>query len=328
MILFSAGNKIQSVINLLPSGKLQQCQRSTSLSVRSFHKAYLERVTVIGGGHMGSGIAQISAAAGNFVTVADVNENALSKSRQRMEQRLVRFSKKLLKDDAEKIHKQVETVLSKIQFTTDIKNAVKQCDLVVEAIPEDIELKHKLFETIDKVAHEATIFVTNTSSIPVHELAQALSSKRKEQFAGTHFFEPVTVKLLEVVRIPETREEVFHKVMEWGRFIGKVPVVCKDSPGFIVNRLNIPYLINAVSMFERGDASYQDIDVAMKLGAGYPYGPFELADYVGLDVIYMILIGWERRFADVERFKCPNTIKEMYKQGRFGKKCGQGFYSY
>merc|ERR1719189_3443525 len=173
--------------------------------------------------------------------------------------------------------------MSRLSITTTADDALKTADLVVEGVTENLELKQKLFTNFDILAPPHTIFASNTSSLSISDIASATPT-RKDKFGGLHFFNPVPVmKLLEVVRIPETSDETFNAMKEWGKNMKKVTVDCKDTPGFVVNRLLVPYLMEAIRMLERGDASAKDIDTAMKLGAGHPMGPFELADYVGLD---------------------------------------------
>lgn len=186
-------------------------------------------------------------------------------------------------------------------------------------------MKIELF--VGQVAPEKTIFTSNTSSIPINEIA--LQTKRKDRFGGLHFFSPVPMmKLLEVIRISETSDATYQAMDAWGKSIGKVTVTCKDTPGFIVNRLLIPYSMEAVRMVERGDATPKDIDTAMKLGAGYPMGPFELADAVGVDIGYFIAEGWEKRFPDDPLYKVPEIVKKLVKEGKLGRKTGEGWYKY
>jgi len=295
---------------------------STSRTVMSISK-----VTVVGGGLMGAGIAQVSASAGNSVNLVDLSPDVLGKSKANIEKSLGRVAKKTYKDDPTKGEAYVKEVLSKINFTTDLNGVVKDTDLVIEAIVENLAIKQKLFAGIDTIAGPSTIFTSNTSSIPIGEIAA--NSTRKDRFGGLHFFNPVPMmKLLEVIRIKETSDETFNKLEAWGKSIGKATVTCRDTPGFIVNRLLVPYMMEAVRMLERGDASARDIDTAMKLGAGYPMGPLELADYVGLDVSLFIIEGWEKRFPDNPSFQVPPILRKLVEEGKFGTKSGAGFYDY
>jgi len=286
----------------------------------------INKVTIIGGGAMGSGIAQVAASAGNKVTLVDINEEALKKSKATIEKSLQRVAKKKFKDESE-ASKFVSSTISNITTNTDADKAVQSADLVLEAAVENMEIKKKLFAQLDKSAPPSAIFASNTSSLPIGEMASVTS--RQSQFIGLHFFNPVPVmKLLEVVRTPQTSDDVISSAVQWGKGIGKSTVMCKDTPGFIVNRLLVPYLAEAVRMLERGDASDRDIDLAMKLGAGYPMGPLELADYVGLDVTKFILQGWNERFPDNILFKPIPYLDKLVAQGKLGIKTGEGFYKY
>jgi 3-hydroxyacyl-CoA dehydrogenase len=186
--------------------------------------------------------------------------------------------------------KYVQDTLSRLKPLVLLEESAQNSDLVIEAIVENVNAKHNLFSKLDKIAPSHALFASNTSSLSIEEIFKVVS--RKDKVGGLHFFNPVPMmKLLEVIRTPQTSDETFKSLIEFGKSIGKTTVDCKDTPGFIVNRLLIPYMLEAVHMYERGDASTQDIDTAMKLGAGYPMGPFELADYVGLDTLKFILDG-------------------------------------
>jgi len=276
---------------------------------------------------MGAGIAQVAAQAGNKVHLVDIDANAVSKAQQRINDSIQRVAKKKFKDDAEAMEKFVSGSVSQLSVGTDSEGAAAQSDLVVEAIVENLKVKQELFAKLEKVAPEHTIFASNTSSLSVQDIA--LSSQRQDRFAGLHFFNPVPVmKLLEVVRIPATSDATYSAIQAWGKGLGKVTVECKDTPGFIVNRLLIPYIAEAIRMYERGDASARDIDTAMKLGAGYPMGPLELADYVGLDTTYFIMQGWEEQYPDNPMFAGIPLVEKLYKEGKFGRKSGEGIYKY
>jgi len=311
-------NLTRSVLNTATAGRTF----ATSSSVLS-----IKNVTVVGGGLMGSGIAQVAAQHGNKVKLVDLSEDVLKKTENSIVQSLKRVAKKQFKDDPSKADDFIEDVMSRLSFTSDLDKAAATSDLVLEAIVENVDIKRKLFSAVENVVPSHTILASNTSSIPIGEIA--VNSGRKDKFGGLHFFNPVPMmKLLEVVRIPETSDETYKKMMSWGQSIGKVTVTCKDTPGFIVNRLLIPYKNQASRMLERGDATAEDIDTAMKLGAGYPMGPFELSDYVGLDLAVHIGSGWEKRFPGNPDFKVPDIVRQKVKEGKFGRKSGEGFYKY
>ncbi|XP_022193561.2 hydroxyacyl-coenzyme A dehydrogenase, mitochondrial [Nilaparvata lugens] len=304
---------------------------SSKLVLRGFATStYLnsiKHVTVVGGGLMGSGIAQVAAQSGHNVTLVDLNEQVLQKSKGSIEKSLQRVAKKMYKDQEAEAKKFITDSVSRISVSSDLKDVVKNTDLVVEAIVEKMEVKHKLFSEIDPVAPESTIFASNTSSLSITEIASV--TKRKDRFAGLHFFNPVPVmRLVEVIRIADTSDATYNQVMEWTKAIGKTPITCKDTPGFVVNRLLVPLLCEAVRMMERGDASAKDIDIAMKLGAGYPMGPLELADYVGHDTTLSIVEGWHKKFPDNPLFEPMKSMKELVKAGKLGVKSGEGYYKY
>jgi 3-hydroxyacyl-CoA dehydrogenase len=297
------------------------------LSTSSAMSAVIKNVTVIGGGLMGSGIAQVAAQTGHNVTLVEVNADLIKKAESGIAKSLSRVAKKLYKDDPQAAEKFIAESQSRIKGSTDIADAVKDSDLVVEAIVENLEVKHKLFKNLDAVAPPKTMFASNTSSLSIGEIASV--TNRKDRFGGLHFFNPVPVmKLLEVVRIPETSDETYEAFMAWGKVVGKTCVTCKDTPGFIVNRLLVPYVAEAIRMMERGDASPRDIDTAMKLGAGYPMGPIELSDYVGHDTSYSILVGWQKKFPDNPLFVPNESVKKLIDEKKLGLKTGEGFYKY
>ncbi|XP_069682873.1 probable 3-hydroxyacyl-CoA dehydrogenase B0272.3 [Periplaneta americana] len=287
----------------------------------------INQVTIIGGGLMGSGIAQVAAQAGNHAVIVDVNDGALKKAENEVKISVQRVAKKIFKDKPADGEKFVSDVIGRIKTSLDMKEAVKTADLVVEAVTENLELKQKLFSNLDSVAPDHTIFASNTSSLSIGEIASL--TKRKDRFGGLHFFSPVPVmKLLEVIRIPETSDDTYEKMMNWGKAIGKTTVTCKDTPGFVVNRLLVPMFAEAVRMLERGDATARDIDIAMKLGAGYPMGPFELADFSGIDTPKYILDGWHKKFPNNSLFNPIPLLNKLVEEGKVGMKAGEGFYKY
>ncbi|GAV08103.1 hypothetical protein RvY_17844 [Ramazzottius varieornatus] len=297
-------------------------------SVRYYSKkATIGNVLVVGGGLMGSGIAQVSAAAGVKVTLIDQSTDVLKKALTGIETNLGKIAKKKFADAPEKGELYVSDALQRIETSTDAQAAVQHADLVIEAIVENMDVKKNLFSSLDKAAPRHTIFASNTSSLSISEIAEATS--RKDRFGGLHFFSPVPImKLVEVVRIEDTSDSTFNALMEYGEKVGKTPVACKDTPGFIVNRLLVPYMMEAIRMLERGDASAEDIDTAMKLGAGYPMGPLELADFVGLDVCKMIVDGWHQKEPDQPLFKPVAMLDSLVKAGKLGRKSGAGFHEY
>jgi len=289
--------------------------------------AKIQEVVIIGGGLMGAGIAQVAAQTGHKVTLVDVNEKVLDKSNARISESIKRVAKKKFKEDEAGAQKFIDSSLTNMNVATSANDALASADLVVEAVVENMALKQKLFAEFDQIAPAKTIFASNTSSLPIIEIAS--TSSRADRWGGLHFFNPVPVmKLLEVVRIPQTSDETYNAMVEWGKAMGKVTVECKDTPGFIVNRLLVPYLMEAVRMVERGDASAKDVDVAMKLGAGHPMGPFELADYVGLDTNKFIMDGWSSRFPDEPLFRESPMLNKLVADGKLGRKTGEGFYKY
>ncbi|KAJ1494172.1 l-3-hydroxyacyl-coenzyme a dehydrogenase, partial [Baffinella frigidus] len=222
---------------------------------------------------------------------------------------------------------QKDEIMSRIKSFTSAEKASETADLVIEAVPENLALKQKIFSAIDKVAPASCIFATNTSSLPIAEIGATIS--RKDRFGGLHFFNPVTMmKLLEVVKGPETSQATFDAMMAYGKTIGKATVKCVDTPGFIVNRLLVPYLFEAIRLVERGDATKEDVDTGMKFGASHPMGPFELADMVGLDTCKSILDGWSAKHPDVELFKPSPMLNKLVAEGKLGRKSGEGFYKY
>jgi len=289
--------------------------------------AKIQEVVIIGGGLMGAGIAQVAAQTGHKVTLVDVNQKVLDKSNARISESIKRVAKKKFKEDEAGAQKFIDSSLTNMNVATSANDALASADLVVEAVVENMALKQKLFAEFDQIAPAKTIFASNTSSLPIIEIAS--TSSRADRWGGLHFFNPVPVmKLLEVVRIPQTSDETYNAMVEWGKAMGKVTVECKDTPGFIVNRLLVPYLMEAVRMVERGDASAKDVDVAMKLGAGHPMGPFELADYVGLDTNKFIMDGWSSRFPDEPLFRESPMLNKLVADGKLGRKTGEGFYKY
>ncbi|CAM1293307.1 HADH (predicted), partial [Pycnogonum litorale] len=303
----------------------------THLSTRFFSKCSplyaVKNLTVIGGGLMGSGIAQVAAQSGHEVVLVDQTNDLLKNSTSRIQKNLSRVAKKKFADNPEDGEKFIQESLGRLKTTTDAQEGVKNSDLVIEAIVENIDVKQKLFKSLDAAAPTHTLFTSNTSSLSISKIAEI--TNRKDKFGGLHFFNPVPVmKLLEVIRIPETSDETYNSLLEFGKKMGKAVVTCKDTPGFVVNRLLVPYMSEAIRLMERGDASSEDIDKAMKLGAGYPLGPLELCDYVGLDTLKFILDGWHENHPENELFKPIPLLDKLVLEGNLGMKTGRGFYKH
>ncbi|KAF7633489.1 hypothetical protein Mgra_00007072 [Meloidogyne graminicola] len=298
------------------------------LASRAFSTGFnIKNVTIIGSGLMGSGIAQVSAQANMKVILVDQTQQILDKSLKGIESSIKRVAKKQYESDENEQKNLINKVIENISVSTNVSEAVSNADLVIEAIVENVEVKQNLLDRVEGAVKSGTILATNTSSLKLADIAANL--KNKELFGGLHFFNPVPVmKLLEVVKFDQTSEDTFNRLLQFGKDIGKVTVVCKDTPGFIVNRLLVPYMLEAIRMFERGDASKEDIDLAMKLGAGYPMGPFQLADYVGLDTTQFIVKGWHQKYPNEPLFQPIMTLDKLVAEGKFGVKTGEGFYKY
>ena len=268
---------------------------------------------------MGSGIAQVAAMAGFDVIVLEVDQKYIDKGFAGIEKSLAKFAEKgTLKDTP-------QAVRARLKGTTRHAD-LADCDIVVEAVIENIDEKRKMYAALDGVVKKDAIFATNTSSISVTELMAA--TKRPERFIGLHFFNPVPLmKLVEVVRTIATAADVYESAYEFAKKLGKVPVRTSDKTGFIVNRLLVPYLLDAIRAYEEGVGSIEDIDNAMKLGCGYPMGPLTLLDFVGLDTTYYITHVMYDEFKE-RRFASPPLLKRMVMAGWYGRKSGKGFYDY
>ncbi len=277
------------------------------------------KVTVVGAGTMGNGIAQVFAQGGNEVILTDIVEPILEKAKETISKSLERLAKKnLLDEDPEKIK-------SRITFTKNIGDGAES-DVYVEAIVEKVELKKDILQKINEIAKEDSIISTNTSSISVNFLSRFVN--HPENFLGMHFFNPPPVmKLIEIVTGVRTSSEAVARVQEISRSLGKEPVVVKDYPGFVANRILMPLLREAIVAFEEGVASKEDIDKTVKLGLNHPMGPLELADFVGLDVTYDVMKVLYDEFGD-PRYKPPITLRNMVNAGLLGRKTGEGFYKY
>lgn len=287
----------------------------------------IKHVTIIGGGQMGAGIAQVAASTGHSVALVDTSEDILKKSVKGIEGSLKRVVKKKFADKPEAGEEFIQNVLKNVSTSSDARAAVQSTDLVLEAIVENLQIKQDLFSALDKIAPAHTLFASNTSSLPISDIAS--STNRLDRFGGLHFFNPVPMmKLVEVIATSATSQETFDSLLNFSKALGKTPVSCKDTPGFIVNRLLVPYMMEAIRLHERGHGSKEDIDIAMKLGAGYPMGPFELLDYVGLDTAKFIIDGWSAMDPGNPLFQQSELLNKLVAEGKYGKKTGEGFYMY
>jgi 3-hydroxybutyryl-CoA dehydrogenase len=279
----------------------------------------IKKVGVLGCGLMGSGIAQVSATAGFDVISLEVDEKFIERGFAGIRKSLAKLAEK------GKLNEPVEAILARLKGTTR-KEDLADCDIIVEAIIENLAEKRKMFAALDPIVKPEAIFASNTSSISITETMTA--TKRADRFVGLHFFNPVPLmNLVEVARTIVTSPEVLETVVAFGKKLGKTPVRTSDMPGFIVNRLLVPYLLDAVRAFEEGVGSVSDIDASMKLGCGYPMGPFTLLDFVGLDTTYYISIVMFEEFKE-KRFASPSLLKRMVLAGWHGKKSGKGFYDW
>jgi 3-hydroxybutyryl-CoA dehydrogenase len=271
---------------------------------------------------MGSGIAQVSATAGFDTVVKEVSEDLIAKGFGGIEKSLARFAEKgTITSD------QQTAIRGRLSGTTSFGD-LADCDIIIEAIIENLDEKRSTYRQLDEICKPETIFASNTSSLSITEMMTATSAERQRRFIGMHFFNPVPLmKLVEVVKTILTDGDVYEQAVEFGKKLGKVPVRAGDKTGFIVNRLLVPYMLDAIRALEEGVGSIVDIDNAMKLGCGYPMGPFTLGDFVGLDTTYYIAEIMFNEFRE-KRFAPPPLLKRMVLAGLYGRKSGRGFYDY
>ncbi|MDQ6801300.1 MAG: 3-hydroxybutyryl-CoA dehydrogenase [Acidobacteriota bacterium] len=282
--------------------------------------AKINKVGVLGCGLMGSGIAQVSAQSGYDTVVVEVEQKFLDKGMSGIDKSLGKFVEKGKLSAADK-----DSSLRRLKGSTSLKD-LADCDIVVEAITENPKVKKETYTAIDSIVKKDAIFASNTSSLTITELSMATA--RPKQFVGLHFFNPVPLmKLVEVVRTILTSDAAFTTAFEFAKSLSKDPVSCRDNSGFIVNRLLVPYLLDAIRAYEEGVGSIEDIDKAMQLGCGYPMGPFTLLDFVGLDTTYFITDVMFGEYRE-KRFASPALLRKMVLAGRFGRKSGAGFYDY
>jgi len=322
-LLFFSASTVRRLANTSSTSHVLRFDRrhlSSTTAVSNFDK-----LGCIGLGLMGHGIAQTAATAAaqhnihSCIIAFEADQKFLDSGRDRIQKSVDKLvsKDKLTSADAEEL-------MGKITFTTD-RDSLNDTDLIVEAIIENMDLKKQLYSDLGQACKPETVFASNTSSLSITQMAEA--SGRPDKFVGVHFFNPVQImKLVEVIRTDYTDETVFENTVTWVDQIGKVAVKCRDTPGFIVNRLLVPNLTQAMLMLERGDATTNDIDISMQLGAGNPMGPLHLADYIGLDTCLFIIQGWVNDFPNERAFVVPQILKDKVKKGDLGRKSGKGFY--
>ena len=282
----------------------------------------IKKVGVLGCGLMGSGIAQVAASAGFETVVREVSDDLIKKGFAGIEKSLAKFAEKGTITAGQQME-----IRNRLSGTTSFED-LSDCDIIIEAIIENLEEKRKTYKELDGLCKPETIFASNTSSISITEMMTTTSPARQQRFIGLHFFNPVPLmKLVEVVRTILTDEAIYEQGVEFAKRLGKVPVRAGDKSGFIVNRLLVPYMLDAIRALEEGVGSIEDIDTSMKLGLGYPMGPFTLGDFVGLDTTYYIAEIMFNEFRE-KRFAPPPLLKRMVLAGLYGRKSGRGFYDY
>ncbi len=289
----------------------------------------IKKVGVIGCGLMGHGIVQVAAQAGCEVLALEGNQGALDKGLGRIENSLGKMGARAVKKGKQTEEEAAAFAKASMGRITGTLNQadLADCDLIVEAIIEDLDIKKTLFAQLGAICKPETILASNTSSFPIAEMAAA--SGRPERFVGLHFFNPVQLmRLVEVVSTDKTDADVFASAKAFGKAVGKAPVSCKDTPGFVVNRLLVPFMVQSLLMLDRGDASAEDIDTAMMYGCGHPMGPITLTDYVGLDTTLSILEGWVERYPNEPAFVIPEILKSKVAEGKLGRKTGEGFFKW
>ena len=281
----------------------------------------IKNITVLGSGIMGHGIAQVSAMAGYNVVLRDIEQKFLDKAIEKIKWSLDKLVSKEKISENER-----DDIFSRIKPIVDLKDAVHDCDLVIEAVPEIMDLKKKVYAELDKAAGEQVIFASNTSTLPITEIANTIS--RPKKFIGIHFFNPPQLmKLVEVIPGQETSDEITNLTINFVKSVNKVPVTCrKDVPGFIVNRLFIPLVHEACYVMERQKIQKTEIDSAVKFNLGFPMGIFELADFTGLDVIHKATL--EMHVRDKKVILPHPTIEQLFNEKKIGQKSGEGFYKY
>jgi len=289
---------------------------------RRKQKMSIQKVGVLGCGLMGAGIAQTAASSGFDVLVREVSDELIQKGFNGIDKSLGKFAEK-----GTITSEQQAEFRGRLSGTTSLED-LPDCHIVIEAIIENLEVKRDTYKLLDGTCKPETIFASNTSSISITEMMTATRSERQARFIGMHFFNPVPImKLVEVVRTILTDEQVYEEAVEFGKRLGKTPVRASDKTGFIVNRLLVPYMLDAIRALEEGVGSIEDIDNSMKLGCGHPMGPLTLLDFFGLDTTYYISQIMFDEFKE-RRFAAPPLLKRMVLAGWNGRKAGRGFYDY
>jgi len=294
---------------------------SNDAPTTTINSSGFDKIGCVGLGLMGHGICQVAATSGvhSKIIAFEQEQRFLDSGNDRILKSIDKLVEKgkLTLDSA-------NDAMGRIEFTTDM-DALRDVDLVVEAVIENIDLKKDLYTSLGEICKPETIFASNTSSLSISEMAAF--SGRPDRFLGVHFFNPVQLmKVVEVIKTDDTDPIVLEKGLKWVEEIGKVSVLCGDTPGFIVNRILVPMLMQSMSLIDRKDASVKDIDIAMKLGCGHPMGPLHLADYIGLDTCYFIVSGWMEKYPDESDFFIPACLQANIEAGNLGRKTGKGFY--
>ncbi len=280
----------------------------------------IEKIGVLGCGLMGAGIAQVCAQAGFETVVREIDQKFIDKGFALIEKNVNRAVEKGKISEKDK-----DAIWNRLKGTLELDD-LRDCDLIIEAVVENLEVKNEMFTALDKICPEGTILASNTSSLTI--MAMAASTNRPDRFCGLHFFNPVPVmKLVEVVKTIATSQETINRCSEFCKRLGKKAILAKDNSGFIVNRLLIPYLLDAIRVLEQGIATTEDIDTGMKLGLNYPMGPLTLLDFVGLDTTHSIANIMFEEYHE-QRFAPPPLLKKMVLAGYYGRKSGKGFYDY
>jgi len=292
----------------------------------------VESLVVIGTGLMGAGIAQIALESGLKVCMVARSREKCEQTRQKIALGVQKSTRKRMGGESAEAQKEfIDGTMACLELVSDLEDApLASADMVIEAVVENLKVKQKLFTDLESRVAERCLLVTNTSSFLLEDVCCKMASAcRREHFGGLHFFNPVpAMKLVEVVRGQHTLDEAYDALFAFCQKVGKTPVKCMDTPGFIVNRLLIPYLADAMRLAESGNATHRDIDTAMRLGTGYPMGPFELMDYIGLDTMKFIMDGWHQRCPEDHRYTPCAGLDKLVAGGKTGRKSGEGFYRY